>query len=46
MIRFEHVKLDCKEFGVINYAKDMEWDQVQVSVSEERNAANDDYDNR
>ena len=45
-IRFEHVKLDCKEFGVINYVKDMEWDQVQVSVSEERNAANDDYDNR
>ena len=45
-IQFEHVKLDCKEFGVINYVKDMEWDQVQVSVSEERNAANDDYDNR
>lgn len=45
-IHFENVSLDCKEFGVINYVQDMQWKDVNISVSEARDAKNDDYDNR
>lgn len=45
-IHFENMELQCKEFGVLDYVKDISMAQVSVSVSESHNAQNDEYDNR
>ena len=45
-ITFQNVSLECKEFGVINYVQGMQWQKVNVSVSQARDEKNDDYDNR
>lgn len=45
-ITFQNVSLECKEFGVINYVQGMQWQNVNVSVSQARDEKNDDYDNR
>lgn len=43
---FQNVSLACKEFGVINYTKDIEFHDISVSVSGARDEMNDSYDNR
>ena len=43
---FKNISLSCKEFGVINYAKDIEFQNAEISVSSARDEKNDNYDNR
>lgn len=43
---FRNVSVACKEYGVINYTKDIEFHHVTVSVSGSRDEKNDSYDNR
>lgn len=43
---FDNVSLECKELGVINYAKDIIWKDTKVSFLEARNIEFDEYDNR
>ena len=45
-IHFRNVSLACKEYGIINYVNDIQFENVNVSVSGARDEKNDDYDNR
>ncbi len=45
-IILEDVMLSCKEYGIINYVKNIQFNNVSVSVSSSRDEKNDDYDNR
>lgn len=45
-ITLENVELSCKEFGIINYVKDIRMRNTTISVSGARDEKNDDYDNR
>lgn len=43
---FKNVSLACREFGVINHTKDIDFQNVIVSVSGAHDEKNDSYDNR
>lgn len=45
-VTFRDMELSCKEYGVINYASDVRFENVSVSVSGTRDEKNDTYDNR
>ncbi len=45
-ISFENMELSCKEYGIINYVKDINFKNVNISVFSSRNEQNDTYDNR
>lgn len=43
---FRNVSMACREYGVINYTKEIEFHNVTVSVTGTRDEKNDSYDNR
>lgn len=45
-LTFDHVSLSCREFGIINYVKDLRLLDTQISVFGARDEKNDEYDNR
>lgn len=45
-LTFEHVKLDCTEFGVIEHVEALRFADCEVSAQGAYDADNDDYDNR
>ncbi len=45
-LTFRDMDLSCKEFGVIDYTRDIRFEHVSVSVSGARDEKNDSYDNR
>ncbi|CCV64961.1 Exo-poly-alpha-D-galacturonosidase [Alteracholeplasma palmae J233] len=43
---FENMNLNVAEYGVINYVKELQFKDTQITVSSKADKKNDDYDNR